>query len=392
MKFVDEARIKVVAGNGGNGCLSFRREKFIPKGGPDGGDGGDGGSVFLQAKLELNTLIDFRYTRLFKAENGQAGAGSDCTGKKGEDLIIPVPLGTIVSLSETGELIGDLNKPDQKLLIAKGGFHGLGNTRFKSSKNRTPRQTTPGKEGESREIKLELSLLADVGLLGLPNAGKSTLVNKVSAAKPKIADYPFTTMIPSLGVVNIGNDRSFVIADIPGVIKGASEGAGLGIRFLKHLTRTKLVLHIVDVSSMDKTPPKEAFREIELELEKFSPTLARQSRWLILNKADLFDVNEHKKLLKNFVKDVGWIGPSFLISAATGQGVDLLCNSVVDYLNDERSREINDSEAKKNADKVRNAIFMEAKMQISKLAESKRKIRKIKDSKIEEDVTTFYVE
>jgi GTP-binding protein len=392
MKFVDEATIKVVAGNGGNGCLSFRREKFIPKGGPDGGDGGDGGSVFLQAKLELNTLIDFRYTRLFKAENGQAGAGSDCTGKKGEDLIIPVPLGTIVSLSETGELIGDLNKPDQKLLIAKGGFHGLGNTRFKSSKNRTPRQTTPGKEGESREIKLELSLLADVGLLGLPNAGKSTLVNKVSAAKPKIADYPFTTMIPSLGVVNIGNDRSFVIADIPGVIKGAAEGAGLGIRFLKHLTRTKLVLHIVDVSPMDKTPPKEAFREIELELKKFSPTLARQSRWLILNKADLFDVNEHKKLLKHFVKDVGWTGPSFLISAATGQGVDLLCNSVVDYLNDERSREINDSEAKKNADKVRNAIFMEAKMQISKLAESKRKTRKIKDSKIEEDVTTFYVE
>ena len=392
MKFVDEATIKVVAGNGGNGCLSFRREKFIPKGGPDGGDGGDGGSVFLQAKLELNTLIDFRYTRLFKAENGQAGAGSDCTGKKGEDLIIPVPLGTIVSLSETGELIGDLNKPDQKLLIAKGGFHGLGNTRFKSSKNRTPRQTTPGKEGESREIKLELSLLADVGLLGLPNAGKSTLVNKVSAAKPKIADYPFTTMIPSLGVVNVGNDRSFVIADIPGVIKGASEGAGLGIRFLKHLTRTKLVLHIVDVCPTDKTPPKEAFKEIELELEKFSPTLARQSRWLILNKADLFNENEHKKLLKNFVKDVGWIGPSFLISAATGQGVDLLCNSVVDYLNDERSREINDSEAKKNADKVRNAIFMEAKMQISKLAESKRKTRKIKDSKIEEDVTTFYVE
>ena len=392
MKFVDEATIKVVAGNGGNGCLSFRREKFIPKGGPDGGDGGDGGSVFLQAKLELNTLIDFRYTRLFKAENGQSGAGSDCTGKKGEDLIISVPLGTIVSLSETGELIGDLNKPDQKLLIAKGGFHGLGNTRFKSSKNRTPRQTTPGKEGESREIKLELSLLADVGLLGLPNAGKSTLVNKVSAAKPKIADYPFTTMIPSLGVVNVGNDRSFVIADIPGVIKGASEGAGLGIRFLKHLTRTKLVLHIVDVSPMDKTSPKEAFREIVLELKKFSPTLARQSRWLILNKADLFDVNEHKKLLKNFVKDVGWIGPSFLISAATGQGVDLLCNSVGDYLNDERSREINDSEAKKNADKVRNAIFMEAKMQISKLAESKRKTRKIKDSKIEEDVTTFYVE
>ena len=392
MKFVDEATIKVVAGNGGNGCLSFRREKFIPKGGPDGGDGGDGGSVFLQAKIELNTLIDFRYTRLFKAENGQAGAGSDCTGKKGEDLIIPVPLGTIVSLSETGELIGDLNKPDQKLLIAKGGFHGLGNTRFKSSKNRTPRQTTPGKEGESREIKLELSLLADVGLLGLPNAGKSTLVNKVSAAKPKIADYPFTTMIPSLGVVNVGNDRSFVIADIPGVIKGASEGAGLGIRFLKHLTRTKLVLHIVDVCPTDKTPPKEAFKEIELELEKFSPTLARQSRWLILNKADLFDKNEHKKLLKNFVKDMGWIGPSFLISAATGQGVDLLCNSVGDYLNDERSREINDSEAKKNADKVRNAIFMEAKMQISKLAESKRKTRKIKDSKIEEDVTTFYVE
>ena len=318
MKFVDEATIKVFAGNGGSGCLSFRREKFIPKGGPDGGDGGDGGSIFLEAKTELNTLIDFRYTRSFKAENGSQGSGSDCTGSKGDDLYISVPVGTIVTVTETGEIIGDLTFPEQKLLVAKGGFHGLGNTRFKSSRNRTPRQTTPGKEGESREIKLELSLLADVGLLGLPNSGKSTLVQTVSAARPKVADYPFTTMVPNLGVVRLDSERSFVIADIPGVIKGASDGAGLGMRFLKHLTRTKLILHLVDISPLDGSSPKHAVEEIERELEKFSPTLATEHRWLVVNKADLLSNDEHERVLKELIADLQWKGRFFLISGATG--------------------------------------------------------------------------
>ena len=380
MKFVDEATIKVFAGNGGSGCLSFRREKFIPKGGPDGGDGGDGGSVFLEAKTELNTLIDFRYTRSFKAENGSQGSGSDCTGSKGDDLYISVPVGTIVTVTETGEIIGDLTFPEQKLLVAKGGFHGLGNTRFKSSRNRTPRQTTPGKEGESREIKLELSLLADVGLLGLPNSGKSTLVQTVSAARPKVADYPFTTMVPNLGVVRLDSERSFVIADIPGVIKGASDGAGLGMRFLKHLTRTKLILHLVDISPLDGSSPKHAVEEIERELEKFSPTLATEHRWLVVNKADLLSNDEHERVLKELIADLQWKGRFFLISGATGLGMELLCNSIYSHIDNLREKEESNPDYKRLVIENRKAIFREARDQINRIAKLRREAKKNSES------------
>lgn len=286
MKFVDEATITVQAGKGGNGCMSFRREKYIPKGGPDGGDGGDGGSVFLEADEGLNTLIDFRYTRRFKAENGEQGSGANCTGAKGEDLILKVPVGTTVIVLDSDELLGDLTEVGQRLKIAQGGWHGLGNTRYKSSTNRAPRQTSNGTEGELRELKLELKVLADVGLLGLPNAGKSTFIRAVSAARPKVANYPFTTLVPNLGVVGMSADQSFVIADIPGLIEGASEGAGLGIRFLKHLTRTRLLLHLVDMLPYDEKTPAEHAADIENELAKFSPTLAQGDRWLVLNKTD----------------------------------------------------------------------------------------------------------
>ena len=380
MKFVDEATIKVFAGNGGSGCLSFRREKFIPKGGPDGGDGGDGGSIFLEAKTELNTLIDFRYTRSFKAENGSQGSGSDCTGSKGDDLYISVPVGTIVTVTETGEIIGDLTFPEQKLLVAKGGFHGLGNTRFKSSRNRTPRQTTPGKEGESREIKLELSLLADVGLLGLPNSGKSTLVQTVSAARPKVADYPFTTMVPNLGVVRLDSERSFVIADIPGVIKGASDGAGLGMRFLKHLTRTKLILHLVDISPLDGSSPKHAVEEIERELEKFSPTLATEHRWLVVNKVDLLSNDEHERVLKELIADLQWKGRFFLISGATGLGMELLCNSIYSHIDNLREKEESNPDYKRLVIENRKAIFREARDQINRIAELRREAKKNSES------------
>ena len=390
MKFVDEATIKVFAGNGGSGCLSFRREKFIPKGGPDGGDGGDGGSVFLEAKTELNTLIDFRYTRSFKAENGSQGSGSDCTGSKGDDLYISVPVGTIVTVTETGEIIGDLTFPEQKLLVAKGGFHGLGNTRFKSSRNRTPRQTTPGKEGESREIKLELSLLADVGLLGLPNSGKSTLVQTVSAARPKVADYPFTTMVPNLGVVRLDSERSFVIADIPGVIKGASDGAGLGMRFLKHLTRTKLILHLVDISPLDGSSPKHAVEEIERELEKFSPTLATEHRWLVVNKADLLSNDEHERVLKELIADLQWKGRFFLISGATGLGMELLCNSIYSHIDNLREKEESNPDYKRLVIENRKAIFREARDQINRIAELRREAKKNSESDEESDIEVIF--
>ena len=390
MKFVDEATIKVFAGNGGSGCLSFRREKFIPKGGPDGGDGGDGGSIFLEAKTELNTLIDFRYTRSFKAENGSQGSGSDCTGSKGDDLYISVPVGTIVTVTETGEIIGDLTFPEQKLLVAKGGFHGLGNTRFKSSRNRTPRQTTPGKEGESREIKLELSLLADVGLLGLPNSGKSTLVQTVSAARPKVADYPFTTMVPNLGVVRLDSERSFVIADIPGVIKGASDGSGLGMRFLKHLTRTKLILHLVDISPLDGSSPKHAVEEIERELEKFSPTLATEHRWLIVNKADLLSNDEHERVLKELIADLQWKGRFFLISGATGLGMELLCNSIYSHIDNLREKEESNPDYKRLVIENRKAIFREARDQINRIAELRREAKKNSESDEGSDIEVIF--
>ena len=283
MKFVDEAVIKIEAGNGGHGCVSFRREKFIPFGGPDGGDGGDGGSIYLVGNPELNTLIDYRYQRQFKASNGQSGMGANCTGKKGDDLFIQVPIGTLAYDVDTGECLVDIQEPNIPVLIAQGGFHGLGNTRYKSSVNRAPRQTTKGSLGESRQIRLELRVLADVGLLGLPNAGKSTLIRAVSSAKPKVADYPFTTLYPNLGVVSVDSYKSFVMADIPGLIEGASEGTGLGHRFLKHLSRTCVLLHVIDVAPLDETDPVATAKIIVHELEAYNPELLTKPRWLVLN-------------------------------------------------------------------------------------------------------------
>ncbi len=333
MKFVDEATIKVQAGDGGNGCLSFRREKYIPRGGPDGGDGGDGGSVYLVADSGLNTLVDFRHKRMHRAERGENGRGRQMTGAKGESLDVFVPLGTRVIDIETDEVLGELVEPGQRLLVAKGGFHGIGNTRFKSSTNRAPRQTTPGSPGEHRELKLELLLLADVGLLGMPNAGKSSLISKVSSARPKVADYPFTTLYPNLGVVRVDDNRSFVIADIPGVIEGAAEGAGLGIQFLKHLSRTRLLLHLVDIAPMDEESNLAAeVRQIASELEKYSDDLASRDRWLVLTKTDLLTDDEFDERKQQLLDDLQWHGPVFSISSVTGRGTRELVNALMIYL------------------------------------------------------------
>ncbi|WP_028629630.1 MULTISPECIES: Obg family GTPase CgtA [Pseudomonadaceae] len=336
MKFVDEVSIFVKAGDGGNGLMSFRREKFIEKGGPNGGDGGDGGSVYMEADPNLNTLVDYRYTRRFDAQRGENGGSKDCTGRKGEDLILPVPVGTTVIDAATQEIIGDLTRAGQRLLVAQGGWHGLGNTRFKSSTNRAPRQTTKGKPGESRDLKLELKVLADVGLLGLPNAGKSTFIRAVSAAKPKVADYPFTTLVPNLGVVSVGRFKSFVVADIPGLIEGAAEGAGLGIRFLKHLARTRLLLHIVDMAPLDESDPAEAAATIIEELGRFSPALTERDRWLVLNKADQLLDEERDSRMKAVLEHLGWSGPVFVISALEREGTEALSQEIMRYL-DERT-------------------------------------------------------
>lgn len=332
MKFVDEVRIRVVAGDGGNGCVSFHREKFVPRGGPDGGDGGDGGSIYLVADKSLNTLIDFRYKRLFRAQKGQGGMGSQCTGKSGDDITIAVPVGTLVYDEETHEQIGDLIEPGQKLLVAKGGAHGIGNMHFKSSTNRAPRQFTYGKPGEDRLLRLEMQVLADVGLLGLPNAGKSTLISAVSAAKPKIADYPFTTLYPNLGVVSLNAGHAFVMADIPGLIAGASQGAGLGLRFLKHLQRTHLLLHVLDLSPMAELDLESQVKLLYAELEAFSAELAHKPRWLVLNKVDLFSPEEVEIKKQELVKSLNWQGPIFVISAAARLGLDELVHEVGKYL------------------------------------------------------------
>ena len=332
MKFVDEATIRVEAGNGGNGCVSFRREKFIPRGGPDGGDGGDGGSVFLVGDVNINTLADFRFTRRYRAESGQPGQGRNCTGKSGSDTYIKVPLGTVVHDADTGEFIGDVVEAGQVLRVAQGGFHGIGNTRYKSSTNRAPRQFTPGTPGERRRLKLELKVLADVGLLGLPNAGKSTFIRAVSAARPRVADYPFTTLHPNLGVVGLEAHRSFVVADIPGIIEGAADGAGLGIQFLKHVSRTRLLLHLVDVMPPDGSDPVEAVNTITRELENFSPELAAQTRWLVLNKLDLVPEDERDALCEDIVARLNWQGPVYRIAAISKQGTRELCFDIMDYL------------------------------------------------------------
>ena len=333
MKFVDEATIKVIAGNGGNGAVSFRREKFIPMGGPDGGDGGDGGSIYLEATGGLNTLADFRNTRTYEAEHGERGSSRDMTGRGGEDMVVPVPVGTLVHDADTQELLGDLVKLGERLKVAQGGFHGLGNARFKSSVNRAPRQSTPGSPGERRTLRLELKVLADVGLLGLPNAGKSTLIRAVSGARPKVADYPFTTLHPNLGVVSVGQHRSFVMADIPGLIEGAASGAGLGIRFLKHLQRTRLLLHLVDVAPYEGSgdPVKDA-KAIVAELKKFNPELAERERWLVLNKLDLLPEDERETRCKAIIKGLKWKGPVFRISAISGEGTRELCQKIMERL------------------------------------------------------------
>jgi len=333
MKFVDEATIRVEAGDGGNGCMSFRREKYIPRGGPDGGDGGDGGDVFLVADSGLNTLVDFRHHRTHRAERGQNGMSRNCSGRSGEDVYVRVPVGTRVWDKETEEGIGELLVHDQKLLVAKGGFHGIGNTRYKSSTNRAPRQASKGTEGERRQLHLELILLADVGLLGMPNAGKSSLIRKVSCARPKVADYPFTTLYPNLGVVRVSTDHSFVIADIPGVIEGAAEGAGLGIQFLKHLSRTRLLLHMVDMMPVDESvDPAEDVRRIIAEVEQFGGDLAQRERWLVLNKKDLLDEEEFEQRRQQLLESLGWDGPVFAISALDGDGTQELVYALMDYL------------------------------------------------------------
>jgi GTP-binding protein len=340
MKFVDEATIRVQAGNGGHGCLSFRREKYVDKGGPDGGDGGHGGSVFLVADESMNTLADFRVARKFRAESGQGGAGRNKTGRSGEDLEVRIPCGTVVHDVDTGELIGDLTEPGQRQMVAEGGRAGLGNTRFKSSVNRAPRKTTNGTPGEARHLSLELKVLADVGLLGMPNAGKSTLISAMSQAKPRIADYPFTTLHPNLGVVRVGRLQSFVMADIPGLIEGASEGAGLGIRFLRHLQRTRLLLHVVDIAPIDpEKNPADEVKAIARELGNFSSELAETPRWLVINKIDLLDDEARAAARHGLVADLGWDGPVFEVSAATGEGTDALGQAVIRELEEPGSDE-----------------------------------------------------
>lgn len=336
MKFVDEAVIKIEAGNGGKGCLSFRREKFIPRGGPDGGDGGDGGSIYLVGNLELNTLIDYRYQRHFKAENGQAGMGSNCSGKKGDDLFIQVPMGTLAYDMDTGECLVDIREPNVPVLIAQGGFHGLGNTRYKSSVNRSPRQTTAGSLGDVRLVRLELRVLADVGLLGLPNAGKSTLIRAVSSAKPKVADYPFTTLHPNLGVVSVDTYKSFVMADIPGLIEGASEGTGLGHQFLKHLSRTCVLLHVIDVAPLDDSDPIASAQIILHELEAYNPELLNKPRWLVLNKIDLIPESQRAALIQHILTGLAWQDKVFPISAISATGTKDLCYALMKFIDDLR--------------------------------------------------------
>ena len=329
MNFVDEATIRVLAGNGGHGCLSFRREKYVQRGGPDGGDGGHGGSVYLVAEPSLNTLADFRVARKFRAENGQGGSGRNKTGRSGEDLDVQVPCGTVVHDVDTGELICDLTEPGQRQMVAESGRGGLGNTRFKSSVNRAPRKITNGSQGEGRHLSLELKVLADVGLLGMPNAGKSTLITAMSQAKPRIADYPFTTLHPNLGVVRVGQLQSFVMADIPGLIEGASEGAGLGIQFLRHLQRTGLLLHLVDIAPIDASDPADTVKAIANELVKFSDDLADKPRWLIINKIDLLDAEDQAKATQELLRKLDWKGRFFEVSAATGEGTQSLAQAVM---------------------------------------------------------------
>jgi|TARA_R100000005_G_scaffold96272_1_gene81974 GTP-binding protein len=367
MKFVDEASIKVFAGNGGNGCLSFRREKFVPRGGPDGGDGGDGGSVIMEADENLNTMVDYRFVRSYRAENGESGRSRNCTGKSGEDLILRVPVGTTIIDEDSAEVLGDLAAHGDRLVVAQGGWHGLGNARYKSSTNRAPRQTSPGTEGEQRSLKLELKVLADVGLLGLPNAGKSTLIRAISAARPKVADYPFTTLVPNLGVVKVDAHRSFVVADIPGLIEGASDGAGLGIRFLKHLTRNRILLHLVDMAPVDDSEPADAALAIVRELERFSPTLAARQRWLVLNKVDLVPDGELAARRAALLEALDWQGPVYETAAISGAGTKRLCQDLMVALEEQKALELADPEVAEAEAEQQSRMQQEARERIEAL-------------------------
>lgn len=379
MKFVDEATITVEAGKGGNGCMSFRREKFIPKGGPDGGDGGDGGSVWVEADESLNTLIDYRFTRHYKAQNGEGGRGGNCTGAKGEDLVLKVPVGTTIVDIDTDEVLADLTQIGQREKIAQGGFHGLGNTRYKSSVNRAPRQTTKGSPGELRNLRLELKVLADVGLLGLPNAGKSTFIRSVSAATPKVADYPFTTLVPNLGVVRTDALRSFVVADIPGIIEGAAEGAGLGIRFLKHLARNRVLLHIVDMAPWDDTTPAQAALTAVSELTRFSQTLAQQPRWLVLNKLDLLPEEDQDAACQAVIDVLEWQGPLYRISALNKQGLKPLIHDLQNFLDERSEAIIADPSLLEEEQKIRLIIDHEARENLERLKAELRAKREDSD-------------
>ena len=374
MQFVDEATIDVRAGSGGHGCLSFRREKYVEFGGPDGGDGGAGGHVYVEADSNLNTLVDYRYERSFKARNGEPGKGRQMTGKSAEDVVLKVPVGTTVVDVDTDEVLADLTAVDHKVMVARGGRGGLGNVHFKSSVNQAPRKTTNGTPGETRRLRLELKVLADVGLLGMPNAGKSTLIRAISAAKPKVADYPFTTLIPNLGVVKADRYRSFVVADIPGLIEGAAEGAGLGIRFLKHLARTRLLLHVVDMAPLDGNPA-DHIDAIADELDRFSPALAEQERWLVFNKIDLLPDDEAEQRVAEIVDELGWQGPVFRISAAAGVGCEELVYALMNAIEERRLREQEDPDYAAEQRDLRARLEEEAREKIQEIKRDRRVAR-----------------
>ncbi|MEC8886624.1 MAG: Obg family GTPase CgtA [Pseudomonadota bacterium] len=376
MRFVDEAVITVEAGDGGNGVASFRREKFVPFGGPDGGDGGRGGSVYVQADDDTSTLVDFRYTRRFRAERGKNGAGANCTGRGGEDVVLKVPVGTTIVDMDSGDIIGDLVADGQRVMVASGGDGGLGNTHFKSSTNRAPRQCTHGQKGEMRQVRLELKVLADVGLLGMPNAGKSTFIRAVSAAKPKVADYPFTTMVPNLGVVDVDRHRSFVMADIPGLIEGAADGAGLGIRFLKHLARTRILLHIVDVQPIDGSDPVYNARAIMTELEKFSPTLAQLPVVLVLNKLDQLPEDTREEWCQHIVNELDWEGAVFQTSGLLDQGTKEVIYHLMGQIEEQKMLENDDPKYAAQAKAFREQLEEETREQTLAAKEAYRAKRK----------------
>lgn len=375
MKFIDEVIIDVVAGKGGDGCLSFRREKFIEFGGPDGGDGGRGGSVWFETDNNINTLADYRYDRLFRADNGRGGQGSQKTGKSADDIVLKVPVGTTLIDLDTEEVLYDLTGNGQKVMVAKGGDGGLGNIHFKSSTNQAPRKFTKGYPGESRRLRLELKVLADVGLLGFPNAGKSTLIRAISAAKPKVADYPFTTLAPNLGVVTVDRYQSFVVADIPGIIEGAAEGAGLGIRFLKHLARTRLLLHVVDIAPLDESSPADKVRILEDELAAFSEALAEQECWLVINKLDLLAADQQQAAVEALVAELDWQGPVFAISAATGEGCKALVHALMQSIEERRLREKEDKNYAEQQAQWRKRLEEEARNKVQEIRLTKKAAR-----------------